>query len=259
MSVANDLRRGKIREYLMRNRSAWVKELTEQLNASEATIRRDVQVLARESGFRRIRGGIELDDSKLDFSVIQRGHLLAEQKRSIGLKAAQLVSDGEVVFIGSGSTTIEVARNLAGHKDLTVITNSLPIITTLVDNPRVNLVVAGGALNRAELSFIGHIVEKALSEVRADKVIMGIQGIHLEHGLTNEYLPEAILDRVLVKFAPQLVIVADSSKLGKIKASFVGRIEDIGVLVTDAGADPGVLAGLKERGVEILIADGPSA
>ena len=129
------------------------------------------------------------------------------------------------------------------------------MINTLVDSPGVDLVVTGGAVRRPELSFIGHIVEKALSELRADKVIIGIQGVHPESGLTNEFLPEAVVDRVLVAFAPQLIIVADSSKVGKIKASSVGRIEDIGTLVTDPAIDPEILADLERRGVIVRLAD----
>ncbi len=255
MSATSELRRGKIREYLLLNRSAEVKSLCRAMDASEATIRRDVQTLLRETGFKRTRGGICIDDSKAELSVAQRGYLQCDQKKLIGKKAAELVHDGEVIFLGTGSTTIEVARNLTGHRNLTVITNSLPIISMLVDCPSVDLVVTGGALRRPELSFIGHIVEKALSELRADKVIIGIQGIHPERGLTNEYLPEAILDRVLVRFAPQLIIVADSSKMGKIRASFVGGIDDIGVLVTDSKVDVSILGSLTRRGVQVLLAD----
>jgi len=258
MSVTNASRRERIREYLMRTHGASVQDLGNQLQASEATIRRDIQILVKEPGFKRVRGGIGLDESKSELSVLQRGHLMRESKRIIGETAAEMVHDGEVIFLGSGSTTIEVARHLADRRDLTVITNSLPIINVLVDNPRINIVVAGGAMRRPELSFIGHIVEKALNELRADKVIMGIQGVHPEHGLTNEFLPEAILDRFLVRFAPQLVIVADSSKVGKIKASFVGNIEDIGILITDADADPALLSQITSRGVQTVIAHGPT-
>ena len=172
MSYANRMRRDKIREFLLSHRSAGVKDLGRQLNASEATIRRDLRELAREDGYLRTRGGIALDESRAELSVQQRAHVQGWQKRSIGRKAAQLISDGEVIFLGSGSTAIEVARNLDRHRDLTVITNSLPIITMLTDNPRVSLIVAGGALRRSELSFIGHIVEKTLMELQ------GGQGHH---------------------------------------------------------------------------------
>jgi DeoR/GlpR family transcriptional regulator of sugar metabolism len=86
-------------------------------------------------------------------------------------------------------------------------------------------------------------------------VIIGIQGIHAESGLTNEFLPEAVLDRVLVAFAPQLIIVADSSKIGKIKASAVGKIEDIGILVTDPSFDAGMLEGLQSRNIRVVLAE----
>lgn len=256
MSQASTLRREKIREFLVKNRSATVRDLGAHLEASEATIRRDIQALASEPGFRRTRGGIIVEESTAELSVMQRGHLMAESKRAIGRAAAGLIRDGEAVFIGSGSTTIEVARALADHRDLTIITNSLPVAMILADNPRVNLVVAGGALRRPELSLIGHIVEKSLEELRADTVVMGIQGIHPEHGLTNEFLPEAVLDRLLVRFAPRLYIVADSSKLGKIRASFVGAIEDVDVLITDDGGDPAIREAIAARGVRIEIAPG---
>jgi DeoR/GlpR family transcriptional regulator of sugar metabolism len=255
MSVTNALRREKIREYLLLNGKAEVKDLGPYLNASDATIRRDLLALLKESGFKRIRGGVSLDETNSELSVAQRGYLEADKKRRIGKKAAELVRDGEVIFLGTGSTVIEVAKNLAERKDLTVITNSLPIVNILVDNPGIDLVMTGGALRRPELSFIGHIVEKALSELRADKVIIGIQGIHPERGLTNEFLPEAILDRVLVHFAPQLIIVADSSKLGKIKASFVGSIEDVGTLVTDSTIDKTILSDLERHGVHVMVAN----
>jgi len=255
MSVTNALRREKIREYLLLNGKAEVKDLGPYLNASDATIRRDLLALLKESGFKRIRGGVSLDETNSELSVAQRGYLEADKKRRIGKKAAELVRDGEVIFLGTGSTVIEVAKNLAERKNLTVITNSLPIVNILVDNPGIDLVMTGGALRRPELSFIGHIVEKALSELRADKVIIGIQGIHPERGLTNEFLPEAILDRVLVHFAPQLIIVADSSKLGKIKASFVGSIEDVGTLVTDSTIDKTILSDLERHGVHVMVAN----
>ncbi|HMN84411.1 MAG TPA: DeoR/GlpR family DNA-binding transcription regulator [Bauldia sp.] len=255
MSVTNERRRAAIREYVLQRGSAEVGGLSQHFEASEATIRRDILALLREAGFKKLRGGIAVDASNPEPSFAQRSYMQSEKKRRIGRRAAEFVHDGEAIFLGTGSTVLEVARNLRTRRNLTVITNSLPVITTLVDSPGVDLVVTGGALRRPELSFIGHIVENALSELRADKVIIGIQGIHPERGLTNEFLPEAVLDRILVTFAPQLIIVADSSKVGKIKASAVGRIEDVGTLVTDPGIDAGSLAELERRGVRVIQAD----
>jgi DeoR family transcriptional regulator, fructose operon transcriptional repressor len=255
MSVTSERRRIAIREYLLRNGSAEVGGLSRHFNSSEATIRRDILMLLKENGFKKVRGGIGVDDTTSEPSIAQRSYMQSDKKRRIGKKAAELVHDGEAIFLGTGSTALEVAKNLTTRRKLTVITNSLPVITTLVDSPGVDLVVTGGALRRPELSFIGHIVEKALSELRADKVIIGIQGIHPESGLTNEFLPEAMLDRVLVTFAPQLIIVADSSKIGKIKASAVGRIEDIGILVTDPSIDAGTLENLQRHDVRVMLAE----
>jgi len=255
MSITNERRRAAIREHLLRNGSAEVGWLGRHFNASDATIRRDILALLKEHGFKKLRGGIGVDDTKAEPSFAQRSYLQSDNKRRIGKKAAELVHDGEAIFLGTGSTALEVAKNLTTRRNLTVITNSLPVLTTLVDSPGVDLVLTGGALRRPELSFIGHIVERALAELRADKVIIGIQGIHSESGLTNEFLPEAMLDRVLVTFAPQLIIVADSSKLGKIKASAVGKIEDIGVLVTDPAIDAPILEDLQRHGVRVMLAE----
>ncbi len=159
MSVTNDRRRTAIREYLLRNGSAEVGALSRHFGASEATIRRDILVLLKESGFRKIRGGISVDDTKSEPTLIQRSYMQSERKSRIGKKAAELVHDGEAIFLGTGSTALEVAKNLTTRRNLTVITNSLPVINTLVDSPGVDLVVTGGAVRRPELSFIGHTVE----------------------------------------------------------------------------------------------------
>ncbi len=103
------------------------------------------------------------------------------------------------MFLGSGTTVLEVARNLRDRKNLTVITNSLPVLNMLAGIKEITVISLGGMLRESELSFIGHITEQALAEVRADKVIMGTRGVSLEHGLTNDYLQETLTDRAILK------------------------------------------------------------
>jgi DeoR/GlpR family transcriptional regulator of sugar metabolism len=113
-------------------------------------------------------------------------------KECIGRATAALVSDGDSVFIGSGSTTAHVARNLVDRRNLTVVTNALNVATELAAAEGVTVVVTGGIMRASELSLVGHIAEQSLREVRVDKVIMGMRAISLEAGLTNDYLPEVI-------------------------------------------------------------------
>ena len=150
---------------------------------------------------------------------------------------------------------MEVAKHLKKKTDLTVISNSLPIINFFSDAENVKVIVIGGYLRNPELSMIGHTVENQLSELRADKAIMGIQGIHLEYGLTNDYLPETTTDRALFRFARKLILVADHSKFGVTKNAFVDDLSVVDMIVTDRKLPSGYYEGLKKLGIDVVLAD----
>ncbi len=255
MAIERLERRDRILAYVERKGRASIEELCAFLVTSEATVRRDLSELDREGLVHRVHGGATVCDSlKQEPPVFHRAALFAEQKRAIGRRAAALIHDGETVFLGSGSTVMEVARNLLERRKLRVVTNSLPIVNLLADVPEINLVVTGGFLRSSERTFIGFLVQMSLAELRADKVIVGIQGIHPEHGLTDDWLPETMVDRAIVRFAPELIVVADSSKFGRTHLSFVAGLSDVSVIVTDDGVAPSVLSDLGDRGVRVLLA-----
>ena len=249
-------RRDRILGYVEQKGRASIDELCKFLDTSEPTVRRDLTTLAKEGLLRRIHGGAVLGDGfRADPPVVQRSSVNSAQKRAIGKKTAEMIHDGETIFLGSGSTVLEVARNLMDRRELRVITNSLPIVNLLADVPAIHLVMTGGFLRNSERTFIGFIVEKTLSELRADKVIFGIQGIHPEHGLTNDWVPETMVDRAIVSFAPELIVVADSSKFGKTRLSFVTGLAQVGVIVTDSGIDPHMAKQMTQRGVRMIVAE----
>lgn len=255
MSLLKSDRFNKIREFVYSKGSATVGELCALLGVSAATVRRNIDELSVSGVVQRIYGGVTTPaPSTAEPPVLQRRSSNTEEKRLVGSFTASLINDGETIFLGSGSTTIEVARSIKQKHDLTVITNSLPIVNLLVDAEGVKLIIAGGFLRQAELSIIGHIVEHSLSELRADKVIMGIQGIHPVHGMTNSYLPETKTDRAIVRFAPIVIVVADYSKFGQIKSSFVADLSAIHTIVTDAQAPTDIIQNITTQGVRVLIA-----
>lgn len=247
-------RQRRILELLEQRENIRVSELSDLLNVSLATIRRDLNKLRDLGEVERFHGGAVLSlPSAPEPPVIQRsGENMAEKER-IGKAAAALIQDGDVIFIGSGTTALEVARNILGHKNLTVITNALTVINLLSNEESVTLVSTGGIFRRSELSFIGHLAEQALSELRPQMVIMGIRAISLQDGLTNDYLPEVNTDRAIIRAASEVIIVADHSKFGKVSTAFVAPINVIHKLVTDDRTPKDMLASIQALGVEVIV------
>jgi len=257
--MATPLKEGRqqlILETVRDNRQVTVVGLSRRFDVSEVTIRRDLRELAAQGALRRAHGGaVVAIPAPPEPPVIQRMVQAENCKECIGRAAASLVADGVSIFIGSGSTTAYVARHLVNRKDLTVVTNALNVATEFSTAEGVTVVVTGGLMRASELSLVGHIAEQSLREVRVDKVLIGMRAISLEAGMTNDYLPEVMTDRTIIDMAPELILVADHTKLGKIASAYVAPVERITTLVTDAEADPQTLTRLRQLGVEVIVAD----
>jgi DeoR/GlpR family transcriptional regulator of sugar metabolism len=231
-----------------------VAQICQEFDISEATARRDLETLAEQGLIQRFHGGaIPVRKAAPELPMLERGGENSEEKTRIGRAAAALIQDGETVFLGSGTTVLEVARCL-DNLTITVITNSLPVINLLVQKPNITLISLGGMLRDSELSFIGHITEQALAELRADKVIMGIHSISLEHGLTNDYLPETQTDRAIIHIGNQVIVAADHSKWGSVSTAFVAPLTNVHTLVTDSAADPDLVEAMREQGITVVVA-----
>jgi DeoR/GlpR family transcriptional regulator of sugar metabolism len=253
-SLSNYERQIELTRLLERAGRLSVAQVCVQFNISEATARRDLETLAEQGLVQRVHGGaIIVRHAAPEEPVLRRTHEQVEAKERIGRAASALVRDGETVFLGSGTTVFQVAQGLVGRK-ISVITNSLPVINLMAERDNITLIALGGILRDRELSFIGHITEQALLEVRADKVVIGIRAINLEQGLTNDYLPETMTDRAILNIGREVILVADHTKFGLISMAFVAPINAVNRLVTDEQSDPELIAALRERGIEVIIA-----
>lgn len=232
-----------------------VAEIVEQFSISEATARRDLETLASQGKAQRVHGGvIAAEQAPPELPILEREGEQTDEKASIGRAAAELIADGETVFLGSGTTVLEAAKHLRDRKNLTVITNSLPVLNALAGIKDITVVSLGGQLRESELSFIGHITEQALAELRVDKVIMGTRGISLEHGLMNDYLPETLTDRAILKIGRTVIIVADHTKINRVATALLAPLKSMQVFVTDSHAEKKFLQSLKKLEIEIIIA-----
>jgi DeoR/GlpR family transcriptional regulator of sugar metabolism len=248
-------RQKQILSLLSRQGRLSVAEIVTQFSISEATARRDLEALASQGKAQRVHGGvIAVEQAPPEWPILQREGEQADEKSLIGKAAAALIADGETIFLGSGTTVLEAAKNLRERKNLTVITNSLSVLNALAGIKEITVVSLGGQLRESELSFIGHITEQALAEVRVDRVIMGARGLSLEHGLTNDYLQETLTDRAILKIGHEVILVADHSKVNRVSTALLAPLSSINTFVTNSKADKKFIQALKKQNIKVVIA-----
>jgi len=232
-----------------------VVELSERTGASPMTIRRDLQVLEQEGVLRRVHGGAISLMSRGDlppYSVREKRAM--EAKKRIGQAAASMIGERETVIIDVGTTTLEGARALRGRRNLTVITPSLHIANVLAKEQGIRLMVTGGTVTQGDLSLIGDLAEDAFVRLRFDTLVMGVGGVDAEVGCTEFNSDDARVKRAALAAVRRCIVVADSSKLGVVTFARVCPLDSVGVVITDAGAQPEQVAALESTHVEVVVA-----
>lgn len=249
-------RRKQIQEYLSIHRIARNTDLSQMLDASEATIRRDLEWLENEGLIQRTHGGAMLSqrlDSEAEYRL--RAKSFSEEKHCIGEVAASLVEDGDTIFINSGTTTTQVIHHLRNSSDITVVTNNL-IAVLETGEVGYELILLGGTFQHKSNSVAGLFALTNLSQIYANKVFIGVDGINIKYGCTVPSIAEAELVRLMIERTHgDIIVVADHSKWGVISNFEVAKIEQIHKLITDSRFESGAQLALRSRSVEILFSE----
>ena len=233
-------------------------DLSQFLDASEATIRRDLEWLENDGLIQRTHGGAMLSQHlELETEYQHRAQMFADEKRLIGKMAASLVENGDTIFLNSGTTTTQIIRHLPVDADITVITNNLFAVLE-AGEVGYELILVGGAFQPKLKSVAGRFSASNLSQVYADKAFIGVDGINLKYGCTVPSISEAEHDRAMMERTHgKVFIVVDHSKWGVIANFEIAQIDQVQSIITDSQLDPGAQAALRARGVEIIFADRP--
>jgi DeoR/GlpR family transcriptional regulator of sugar metabolism len=246
-------RQGRLSRVVEQRRRVSVAEICEMFGVSVATARRDLDALADAGRVQRVHGGAILaQPAPPEGPVLERALEQSDEKRRIGEAAAALIEPRDSIFVGSGTTSLEVARNLPVDYELTVVTNSLLALNALAERADITLVCLGGILRHTEGSMIGHIAEQALKELRLHKVFLGVRALDVEAGLTNDYLPETMTDRQILAAGRQVIVLADHTKCGRVSSGFLAPLTRLHTLITDTGTPSEFLERVKELGVYVL-------
>lgn len=248
-------RRAIILEKLELEKQVDVTSLSKQFGVSEVTIRNDLSRLEKKNILIRARGGaIKVDNVGADFNISDKNKQHFKEKQRIGRAAAELIEDGDTIILDSGTTTMEIARNLEDKADLTVITNALNIAILLAELKGSNIIIPGGFLRRNSLSLIGATADDSFKNYFCDKLFLAVDGFSSVHGLSTPNVEEAHLNRVMIDISRQVIVVADSSKFQRRSLAFIAPVARVDILVTDAGIDPDEKKRLENAGVKVIIA-----
>lgn len=238
-----------------------VEDAAVRLDVSPATVRRDLDALALQQLLTRTHGGAVSNNTAYDLPLRYKTARNAEEKVRIARAAAELAPLGSVVGLNGGTTTTEVARALATRADLhaatesssiTVVTNALNIANELTVRSHVKIVVIGGVLRPQSYELIGPLANPMLSQLTLDFAILGVDAFGLDRGASAHNEAEAEINARLARQARRVVVVADSSKLGRAAFAQILPLSEIDTLVTDSGADPELLKDLTKAGVEVI-------
>lgn len=252
-----ELRRRRILEELRRRGAVHTVELARAFSVSPMTIRNDLAALARRGLIEKVHGGaVTKEPLTAEPSYYEKAARNLEEKRRIGRKALELIEEGMAVFIGNGTTTMQIVRALKEKPvpNIRVFTNALTHAVELAEIPGIEVYVIGGYLRGVSYAMVGPLAHSALGSAYFDRAFLGANGVSPAHGVTIPSLEEADTAAEVVRRARELVVVADHSKLGVVAHAKIADLREVHVLITDSAAPADMLNALAASGLEIIVA-----
>ncbi len=250
-----EARQQRIEDFLQQTEFASLEELSELVDASPSTVRRDLQVLEARGMARRTHGGARLVNPRSDeFTFATRDTHQLDEKELIGRACAELIRPNQSLILDAGTTVFHVARHLES-KSPQIITNSLPVANLFASSLRVEVLVSGGVIYPRLGVLVGPLAVEAFKHLHADVAIMSSGGITLD-GVTNSHGLLIDIQRAMIAAARQVILCLDHTKFDRRSVSALCPLEDVDTIVTDPAAPAPLLADLRARGIEVVVGGG---
>jgi len=248
-------RRRELALMLSQDRSVSTVEVARRFGVNPMTIRRDLKLLEKSGLAVRCYGGaVSAQRITLEFAFDQRRRTLMKEKARIGEAAAEEVEPGQMVFLDTGTTTLEVARALARREiPCQIATSSLVVASELWGREKIDLLLLGGRARRGSPDLAGPGTALMLERLTADVAFMGCDGLEPARGCFAHEAETAHVCEQMAAHARRVVVVADRSKLGVAGTARYLKIEDMNELIIDRGADRTLVAVLQRAGVTVRL------
>lgn len=242
-----------IAEKARNERRVEVSALASSFGVSPETIRRDLSVLEQQGVLRRTHGGaVPVEQLRFESEVAERLSRMSKEKARIAESALRFVPERGTVLLDSGTTTGALAGLLPAGRELTVVTNCLPIASQLVAHPSVTVMTAGGRVRARTLAAVDDFAVRFIDDIASDVAFIAANGVTSGRGLTTPNPAEAAVKRAMVRSGRRVVLLADHSKVGQEHFMRFAGLDEIDVFVTDSGLGDGPTRELEAAGVEVV-------
>lgn len=243
-----------ILEQLKQDGYVKVQELSEKLEVSEVTIRKDLKYLESKKLLYRNHGSASsLSSIIADKHIDVKEKMQMEEKIRIAKAANSLLEPNDKIIIASGTTLLTFANEINVDHNITVITSSVKVSLSLCYNPNIEIVQLGGNMRKNSVSVIGHYAENILESLSCNKLFLGVDGIDLDYGLTTTDMSEARINQQMIDAAQKIIILTDSSKFGKRGFCKICDLNKIHHIITDTNAPAHIVDMLHERDIEVTL------
>ena len=253
--IMADERRSVIMQMIDSSGRVRVQDLARRFNTTSVTIRNDLNELQKRGLLQRSHGGATKPDSRQYESPFQdriQSHI--EEKRRIGILAASLIQDGDIVILDSGTTTEEIAKQIKNRARLQVITNGVNIANELLGSRGVRTMILGGTLRSDSASIVGRPTEDMLRYLSADKLFMGGAGCDPDFGVSGANLEESMVNKAMLTIAREAILVADASKFDKRSMSRIATFSEIHTVISDSSMPLEIQEKIRSFGCKLLLA-----
>lgn len=244
-------RKNTIKELITEKKSVTVAELTKLFKVTEETIRRDLKQLEEEGILTRTYGGAFISEGvQNDVNVNLREHIHVEGKRKIAAKCNSMIKNGDSIFLDASTTSLVIASMLE-EKKLTVVTNSIKVVNTLIEKQNINIVVIGGTLSPSSLSNVGRSAEYTMKHYYFDTAFISCRSVSMQHGITDSNEQQAGIRKLAADHANSVYLIADYTKFDKTSFSRICEFDKIDNIVVDRSLSTDWKQFLKEQNINL--------
>lgn len=237
---------------LKEKKSVRILDLSKELRVSRETVRKDITEMEEEGLLKKTYGGAVLDAANAETDYEKRRTENQTAKEVIAERAVKFIEAGDTIYLDYGTTSYMLAKKIVDFDDLTVVTNSIPIVNLLIRSPGINLIILGGNVRKNEDSLFGAFGLTNAKQIFVDLGFFGCAGIDVKSGVTNYHLGEIEISKVMLSHSKTVIVMADDTKLGKSALYKTSELSDVDILITTAMKDSEMEHEFLKESIEVI-------